>query len=916
MARVQSVQAFFVMGRGLEMLSFMWRTPCLCIGGLLLAWAHPCVAAAPTLAEARQRWLHGNYAEARALYETLAKEALGRDPKGSSYSAAVIGLSRALQSQGEYDKALQSVDAALQSNPADADLHARRAELLYLRGRWEDAEKAAEKALAGKPEHFLARWVRAQVYSDRADLKQADTELRWFIRTYSERSNKDDDIKNPDELLLVGLAGADYARWHSHSDQFTVILNDVYGDAHKNEKAFWLADYEAGMLLLEKYNRGEALDAFDKALTTNPNAAEALVGKGLAALQRLEVQAAQQFADRALRINPNLPEGLRLRANAHVVAGDLKEAVKDLEQARKINPRDENTLGEVAACFLLQREQNQFDALAKEVTARDPKPCIFYHVLAERLEDRHHYELAEKYYKVAREFRPKIPWPNNSLGMLYMRLGREKEAREVLEKAFQADEFNVRVSNTLKVLHHLDKYETLKTEHFLLRFDRQSDGRLARYMANYLEEIYADLAVRFNYRPAGPILVEVFNNHEMFSGRTVALPDLHTIGACTGRVFAMVSPNGKGLGKPFNWARVLRHEMVHIFNLEETNFQCPHWFTEGLAVNNEGFPRPQQWNQLLRQRVPSGDLLNLDNIEFAFIRPRSQLEWTMAYCQSQLYIDFLQEQYGPKVVGQFLDAYREGMDTKTALSKVCHVDKEAFEKAYRDYLADVVKKIQGRPIEKTMTYNQLQQAYEAKPDDLDLAARLAEQYFIRHENKDARALVEKVLAKKSKHALACYVKARLLIAAGDEEEARKLLETALDRLDPDPKVLQALGKLYYELRDYGKAADIYELAHRVEPYESKWLVDLARVYTLSGNQAKRIDALLKLAPTDADDLAGRKQLAQLLLDAGRHVEAEQMARQALEIDVRDAEAQDALFKALEAQKKTAELEKMRKLLGE
>ena len=82
-------------------------------------------------------------------------------------------------------------------------------------------------------------------------------------------------------------------------------------------------------------NRGEALDAFDKALTINPNAAEALVGKGLAALQKFEVQAAQQFADHALRINAKLPEALRLRADAHVVAGDLKAARKDLDQARK-----------------------------------------------------------------------------------------------------------------------------------------------------------------------------------------------------------------------------------------------------------------------------------------------------------------------------------------------------------------------------------------------------------------------------------------------------------------------------------------------------------------------------------------------------------------------------------------------------
>ena len=62
-------------------------------------------------------------------------------------------------------------------------------------------------------------------------------------------------------------------------------------------------------------------------------------------------------------------------------------------------------------------------------------------------------------------------------------------------------------------------------------------------MADYLEGIYADLSKKFNYQTKGPILVEVFNNHEMFSGRVTALPDLHTIGACTGTMFAMVSPH-------------------------------------------------------------------------------------------------------------------------------------------------------------------------------------------------------------------------------------------------------------------------------------------------------------------------------------------------------------------------------------
>src|SRR5438105_4836513 len=335
-----------------------WLVALLLLSDLLLA--HPSAAAAATLAEAHQRLLRGNYEEARELYQGLAKEAQGRDPRGAPFAAATIGLSRALQSQGNYEKALEVIDAALSSSPAGADLQARRAELLYMRARWQDAEKAAAKALAAKPEHFLARFIRAQVYDDRGDIKRADAEYRWFVRTFSDRSQNDNDIKNPEELLLVGLAAAQYARWHNLAEEFGTILNDVYGDALKNDKEFWPAEYQAGMLLLEKYNRGEALDAFDKALTINPTAAEALVGKGQAALQKYEVQTAQQFAERALGINPHLPEALRLRADAHLVAGDLKAAQADLEKARSINPHDENTLGRIAACLLVNKDQKAF----------------------------------------------------------------------------------------------------------------------------------------------------------------------------------------------------------------------------------------------------------------------------------------------------------------------------------------------------------------------------------------------------------------------------------------------------------------------------------------------------------------------------------------------------------------------------
>jgi tetratricopeptide (TPR) repeat protein len=66
-----------------------------------------------------------------------------------------------------------------------------------------------------------------------------------------------------------------------------------------------------------------------------------------------------------------------------------------------------------------------------------------------------------------------------------------------------------------------------------------------------------------------------------------------------------------------------------------------------------------------------------------------------------------------------------------------------------------------------------------------------------------------------------------------------------------------------------------------------------------------MQVLEKLIPTDADDLDSRKRLARMLVDAERLAEGARYARQALEIDVRDLDAQQALGDALLGQKKYA-----------
>src|SRR5262245_26148940 len=794
-----------------------------------------------TLAQARQTWLKGNYAEAQEIYAALVKDAKLRGP-------ASIGLSKALVSEGEYDKALSVIDAALKDLPENVDLLARRAELLYERGRWDDAAKTAQKALDLQEEHLLARFVLAQLERDRGNLAKADDDFRWFVRTYTQRSGADKEITDPDELHLVGLAAAEYARYHHLSDQFDFLVNELYPDALKKDKLFWQAAYETGRIFQEKYNKGAAERAYTKALTLNPRAAEVFVARGAMSMSRLEIKEAEQFAEQALAINPRLPEALQLKADVHLFSGETAQALKELSIARQVNPRDEATLALIAVCLHVQHKDAEFDAIVKEVESFNPKAGVFYHELAERFDGRKLYLDAERYFKKAIALQPKLPWPQNGLGLLYMRMGREDEARELLEKAFKADEFNVRVVNTLKVLDHLDKYQTLETEHFLLRYDSKNDKILANFMGKYLEDIYKELADKFAYAPKGPVLIEVFNKHEMFSGRVVALPDLHTIGACTGRMIAMVSPRDKSkiIGKPFNWNRVLRHELVHVFNLDQTKFGVPHWFTEGLAVSLEGTGTPPTWNALLTQKFTDNDLLNLDNILLAFVRPRTPDQWQQAYLQSLLYVEYLTKTHGEKSIGRLLAAFAEGLDTEAALSRAVKTTKADFEKGYRKFLEERVEKLALKTGKKRLAFKELKAAHEANPEDADLAAQLADQYLTRGDNKEARRLADVAMKLKRNQPLAAYVKAVLLAAGGDPEIAYTMLEAAVDEHPTEPKAIKLLAKLHFDNKKTTAAASVLELGRKLEPNDPSWLAQLAKVYNQSNDEAKLSDVLGEL----------------------------------------------------------------------
>ncbi|HVJ82659.1 MAG TPA: tetratricopeptide repeat protein, partial [Planctomycetia bacterium] len=190
------------------------------------------LAGATWSAEADRLWLKGNYREALEQFGAMA----GTDPL-----AAALGKARCLKSEGKYDEALAELSGAIVKKPADARLHAARAELLAIQGKNKDAAAAAAKAMEHDPKNLLARLVRAELLGDAGDFEKANAERKWFIDHYNEAQPSD-----PERLVLIAQAAIKYSVQNKRHDELDFILNDMLGDALKADADYWPAKWLSG----------------------------------------------------------------------------------------------------------------------------------------------------------------------------------------------------------------------------------------------------------------------------------------------------------------------------------------------------------------------------------------------------------------------------------------------------------------------------------------------------------------------------------------------------------------------------------------------------------------------------------------------------------------------------------------------
>jgi predicted Zn-dependent protease len=847
---------------------------------LLLFYAS---AASPEDADVRQLLLRGRYAEAIEAAQALS---------ATQPIEAALLQAEALLETGQDAQAYQLL-VPLWERETDSVPVAREVALLTDR-HWSSPDIAAEfvkRLLELEPDAIITHWLRAKRLLDAGQFDEAKAALAWFAEHRG-------DLKpdSADDALALAKGLVEHARWSREAKWFNVAVNEVLGDAEKKYPLDWRIPAARARLFAERHNEPAAVDSLNAALAKNGSAAELHALRARMAIEKFDLVGARRSLEQARRSNKRWPEIALVEADIAFAELQPQRGLEILEKAN----HDDTQYWQSGPEFV-GRKLAAIEAMRREVpsslilqTGGPQIHPIALVVKGEALDRMRRFSQAKDAYHAALNTQRKLPGVRGKLAQELLRLGQEEDGAKLMAEAQREDPFDVRVKNTLAVLDVLSTYATLETDHFIIRFDRGRDELLARYAADYLEkDVYPDLVKQFGHEPKGKSLIEIYNRsgntsgHGWFSARMVGVPGLHTIGACAGKIVALASPTD--MPRPYNWARVLRHEFVHLLNLEQTSFNVPHWVTEGLAVTAEDRPRPSAWTRLITQRYLDEELFTLENINFGFIRPSDSNDWTCAYAQAQIYIEFMLKTYGEKSVPKLLAAFADNLSTSEAIEAASGVSVQQFEQGYREYVAGLVKAWGLEASTASQNIDRLQEKLAADSDSADLLAALAAAHLAKGELPQARKYATDAARRSPKQPMAALVLATL-VRSDDPQQAMRIAQSVFDPKSPHESLLLLLADLKLADKEYVLAEKLLLLGKKRFPSLDQWNLRLAKLYASQKDAQKLEPVLIELSQMQEDDASITAKLADLALARHDLAAAERWSKATLQIDLRHAAA--------------------------
>lgn len=594
-------------------------------------------AHAVELAEARTLLISGKYAEVVKAAEESVAQNLPTDEW-------TVLQTQALMATGRYPEALAAIEQGLQRLPFSLRLRLLGYDVLRANGQVERG-----KALFDELDQLVAR--REWAYREPADrvaigraalIAGVDPKIvldRFFEPVKKSAPDFRDSYIASGELAL---AKSDFALAGKMFDQAVKKFPDD-------------ADVQFGIARAYSSSDAEVTSAaLTETLKLNPNHVGARLLLADRALDSEQYEQAEGLIGEALAINPALPESHALRA----VIAHLKADAKAEKQSR--------------------------DAALKYWPTNPAVDSL----IGQKLSRKYRFAESAERQRQALKFDPAYIPAKMQLAQDLLRLGQDAEGWKLVAEVADADPYDVVAFNLTTLKDRIAKFQTVKSEHFLVRMDPQEAAIYGADAIALLEKAHATLTKKYGLELKQQTIVEIFPDQKDFAIRTFGLPGGQGyLGVCFGRLITANSPAARP-GSSANWQAILWHEFCHVVTLTLTKNKMPRWLSEGISVYEERQQRGN-WGEKMQPRyramILGEDLTPVSQLSGAFLKPKTPAHLGFAYYESSLVVEYLVERFGLEKMKRILADLAKGVEINEAIAThaqpIAKIDAEFAERA-------------------------------------------------------------------------------------------------------------------------------------------------------------------------------------------------------------------------------------------
>jgi tetratricopeptide (TPR) repeat protein len=664
-------------------------------------------------------------------------------------------------------------------------------------------------------------------------------------------------------------------QWEQANAQFRLATTP------ENSEAIYKVRW--GLLLHERFNDSDAAALFHEALNKDPSLAEAYVGLALISADGFDGHA-EEYAAKAIELDPKLAEAHEVMADLALANDDPQTATAEADKAIALEDDALDAMAIRAAIELIADRSP--DAWFAKIHAVNPGFGEAYARVAHQLELHYRYEDAVVYYRKAIAADQQLWAAHSALGIDLMRLGQQEEPHRQLELAYNNGYRDAATVNSLRLLDSYKNFDTFRDDTTIIKLNKSESALLLPYIRSELHTIFAVYSKKYQMTLPGPVQVEVYPDHEDFAVRTMGMPGLGALGVTFGEVVAMDSPSGRKPGD-FNWGATLWHEMSHVFILTATNHRVPRWFTEGLAVHEEG-QRSEEWKNRVTPDVlvaiRDKKLLPVEKLDRGFVYPDYPAQVIVSYFQAGSICDFISEKWGESKLLDMVHSYAKLETTPQAIQQDLGLSPQEFDKQYqtwidKQYGAETAHFDEWRTRLHDLVEAEEHQDYRAVLKQGPAVLALYPQYADDANVYELMATADKALgdAKAEAAILAQYEHAggqspdvlkqlaALEAAAGDNAGAIRTLER-INYIYPvkNEDLHHRLGDLLYAQKDYDGAIREFNALAASNPVDKAGAeFELAQAYYAAGQKDKARDSVLSALEIAPDYRPAQKLLLEI-----------------------------------------------------